>query len=287
MDKTALARQNRRLDRLRQQGVRRTTVFVHEECRWLLDFLRPHLADPAKAAMLSALLGDAGATKPKNVCKVSQLSPFRYPGGKTWLVPEVRRWVASLKIKPSAFVEPFAGGAIMALTAASEGWADRVLLSEIDEDVASIWRTIFHGKTSDVQWLCRRINEFEISMENVRGVFDGRARSTHDKAFKALLKNRMQRGGIMSSGAGLLKAGEGGRGLMSRWYPQTLIKRIHDLRSLRDTVSFEQIDAFEMIERNARDENAVFFIDPPYTAGKTSAGRRLYNHCDVTMSACS
>ena len=25
-----------------------------------------------------------------NVAKVQQLSPLRYPGGKTWLVPEIR-----------------------------------------------------------------------------------------------------------------------------------------------------------------------------------------------------
>lgn len=30
-----------------------------------------------------------------NVASVPQRSPFRYPGGKTWLVPTARRWFSS------------------------------------------------------------------------------------------------------------------------------------------------------------------------------------------------
>ena len=35
-----------------------------------------------------------------NVASGKQLSPFRYPGGKTWLVPTVRSWLKSLPNKP-------------------------------------------------------------------------------------------------------------------------------------------------------------------------------------------
>jgi len=28
-----------------------------------------------------------------NVASVPQRSPFRYPGGKTWLIPTVRQWL--------------------------------------------------------------------------------------------------------------------------------------------------------------------------------------------------
>ena len=48
-----------------------------------------------------------------NVASVPQRSPFRYPGGKTWLVPCVRQWLQSLEKRPTVLVEPFAGGAII------------------------------------------------------------------------------------------------------------------------------------------------------------------------------
>ena len=37
---------------------------------------------------------DVSPTEPVNVASVPQRSPFRYPGGKTWLVPYVRSWLA-------------------------------------------------------------------------------------------------------------------------------------------------------------------------------------------------
>lgn len=285
MDSTALQRQNRRINRLKEQGVTRTTVLVHQKCKPALDDLRQHFVDPGKAEALSALIIQLqGKTKPTNVAQVRQLSPFRYPGGKTWLVPEVRKWLMSSPIKPSVFVEPFAGGAMAGLSAASEGLVHRVILSELDVDVAAVWQTIFHEKDVDVNWLCRQINNFEVTLDNVKSILDRNPRAIRAKAFRTIIKNRMQRGGIMASGAGLVKSGEAGKGLNSRWYPETLVKRIEALQALRGTITFERSDAFDVINRYANDPNAFFFIDPPYTAGGKKAGKRLYTHNEIDHS---
>lgn len=110
-DATALQRQNRRIECLKEQGVTRSTVLVHHECKPALEGLRHHFVDPLKADALASLAAQLQDKKtPTNVAQVRQLSPFRYPGGKTWLVPEVRKWLTASKAKPSVFVEPFAGG---------------------------------------------------------------------------------------------------------------------------------------------------------------------------------
>ena len=119
-DATALQRQNRRIERLKEQGVTRATVLVHSECKPALEGLRHHFVDPDKAQALASLVEQLHDKKaPTNVAQVRQLSPFRYPGGKTWLVPEVRKWLTASKITPSVFVEPFAGGAMAGLSAAA------------------------------------------------------------------------------------------------------------------------------------------------------------------------
>src|SRR5438876_4319363 len=59
---------------------------------------------------------DVEMHKPVNVASVPQRSPFRYPGGKTWLVPYIRSWLASKKSAVCILVEPFAGGGIVGLT---------------------------------------------------------------------------------------------------------------------------------------------------------------------------
>lgn len=282
MDKTALKRQNRRIERLKAKGVTRSTVLVHEQCRPALDSLRPHFVDPAKALALNSLLERLhGKIKPTNIAQVKHLSPFRYPGGKTWLVPEVRQWIETSKQRPSVFVEPFAGGAMAGLTVAAENLAGRVFLCELDDDVAAVWKTIFCGTDADVFSLSRKIESFDVTLENVRAVLNGQPKSTGDMAFRTIIKNRMQRGGIMATGAGLVKEGEAGRGLRSRWYPETLVKRIETLRGLKDRIDFECGDAFDVVHRFDDDPDAFFFVDPPYTAGGKKAGSRLYTHNEI------
>lgn len=281
-DTTALQRQNRRIERLKEQGVTRTTVLIHNECRPALEGLRQHFVDPVKAEALASLVAQLHNKKIlTNVAQVRQLSPFRYPGGKTWLVPEVRKWLTGSKITPSIFVEPFAGGAMAGLSAAAEGLAKHVFLGELDSDVAAVWQTIFHGTDSDVAWLCKQIISFDVTLENVRTILEANPTRVRAQAFRTIVKNRMQRGGIMAAGAGLVKAGEAGRGLNSRWYPETLVRRIEVLQAMRDRITFEQADAFNLVQRYADDPDAFFFIDPPYTAGGKKAGKRLYTHNEI------
>jgi DNA adenine methylase len=246
----------------------------------------PVLAYPKMAAPFDLLTETLDSlAKPTNVAQVRQLSPFRYPGGKTWLVPEIRKWLKASGKDGSIFVEPFAGGAMAGLTAAAEGLCEKVVLGEIDDDVAAVWQTIFHSPRSEVNWLCHQIRSFDVTLPNVREVLDSPASTRLTRAFRTIVKNRMQRGGIMAPGAGLVKEGEAGKGLRSRWYPDTLAKRIEALFQLRRKISFVQRDAFDMIQTFANDPTAMFFVDPPYTAGGKRAGSRLYSHNDVDHEA--
>lgn len=118
---------------------------------------------------------------------------------------------------------------------------------------------------------------FELTRANVLEVLSSRPGSQRERAFATLLRNRVQRGGIMAPGAGLVKHGEDGRGLRSRWYPQTLARRIRAIAMQRHRISFVEGDGLEVIESHVDREDAAFFIDPPYTV----AARRLYRCWEV------
>jgi len=81
----------------------------------------------------------------------------------------------------------------------------------------------------------------------------------------------------MAAGAGLIKTGENGRGLMSRWYPETLARRIREINHLKDRLTFVEGDGFNLLEEQKADKDVVFFIDPPYTL----AARRLYTKWEI------
>jgi DNA adenine methylase len=137
-----------------------------------------------------------------------------------------------------------------------------------------VWQAIFSGHA---EWLATRIEQFQLTRQNVSEVLERADLSHRDQAFATILRNRVQRGGIMAPGAGLVKNGENGRGLQSRWYPETLARRIREIALERQRFSFFEGDGFEAIRRHADVEEAAFFIDPPYTA----AARRLYSHWNI------
>jgi DNA adenine methylase len=213
-----------------------------------------------------------------NVASVAQLSPFRYPGGKTWLIPRVIRWLLDQARRPAQLIEPFAGGGIVSLTAANMKLADHVTMVELDPDVASVWNTML---SDDAEWLANEIVSFCLTSENVKARLQTLATSVRERGFQTILRNRVYHGGILAPGSGVIKFGENGRGIASRWYPETLRKRIMKVASLRDGVTFINGDGIQSMRDNAHRTDTVFFIDPPYTAAGKKAGSRLYTHSEL------
>lgn len=181
-------------------------------------------------------------------------SPFRYPGGKSWLVPHVLGWLANLP-RPKVFVEPFAGGASCGLAVLEAGAADHLLLVEKDRNVAAVWQAIL---SPDWEALCARIMAFNPTPENVQA-----AVNDQNVAFRTLVRNRFSFSGIMH-GSGYSKE--------HRWYPQTLVQRISILAAARKHITIYATDGLTVMRGLAHQPRHVFFIDPPYP----TAGKRLY-----------
>lgn len=210
-----------------------------------------------------------------NVASVPQRSPFRYPGGKTWFVPTFRQWMGQFASQSTTLIEPFTGGGIISLTAAFEDLASKVLMVELDDEIAAVWETII--TLGDGAWLANQIMDFNLTQENARAKIEQMDIGVKERAFVTILKNRIYHGGILANGSGMLKNGENGKGIASRWYPQTLKKRIENIDLIRSRIEFLHTDGFAVIEQFGKDKNCVFFVDPPYTV----AGKRLYTHFDI------
>lgn len=216
--------------------------------------------------------------RPVNVASVPHRSLFRYPGGKTWFIPRLRDWLKSKCPKPKLLVEPFLGGGIVSLTAAFENLAESIIMVELDDEIAAVWKTIISGNGG---WLANRILHFEMTKENAVHELNRIPTNVGEKAFQTIIKNRTFHGGILAAGAGFLKNGESGKGIRSRWYPATLAKRINDISLILPKLHFHHGDAFKIIDQHTDNPDAAFFIDPPYTAGGKNAGNRLYTHSGI------
>lgn len=212
-----------------------------------------------------------------NVACVPQRSPLRYPGGKTWLIPHIREWLA--RSKPSILFEPFAGGGIVSLTAVMEGFVDLAVMIELDHDVAAFW----HSALRDSRGLASAIKEFKPTRDVLCSWDADEPRSVREHGFRTLVLNRTRRAGILAQGASFMRVGENGKGLLSRWYPETLATRLSDIADHADKIVFCEGDGMRLLPPllHGWGKRAAVFLDPPYTAGGKKAGARLYANSTI------
>ena len=211
-----------------------------------------------------------------NVASVPQRSPLRYPGGKTWLIPHVEAWLSRHDHPHGWLLEPFCGGGIVSLSAVMEGWVRQCVMTEIDRDVAAFWHAVLRHGTD----LSRMVKQFRVSRDEVESLSRALPRGVLERGFRTLVLNRTRRGGILAPGAAFAKNGENGKGLASRWYPQTIADRIEAISAHADRIRFMEGDGMDLLEvmLGRGDRSVAVFADPPYTAGGKRAGRRLYAH---------
>ncbi len=212
-----------------------------------------------------------------NVAQVPQRSPLRYPGGKTWLIPHVRVWLRH--VQPTLLVDPFCGGGIVSLTAVMEGLVERCIMLDLDPDVAAFW----HAVLREGEVLAQRVEAFEPTKEQVEALMRMVPTSILDHGFRTLVLNRTRRSGILAPGAALIRQGENGQGLSSRWYPDTLARRIRAIQPFAERIVFAQGDALALLPLLLQGwgRRAALFVDPPYTAGGKRAGKRLYSYHEL------
>ena len=87
-------------------------------------------------------------------------SPLRYPGGKSELYNLVYALIAQYGSDVDTYVEPFAGGAAIALGLLINHQVERIIINDINVGVYSFWNSV----CNDTDNLLRLIKETEIEL---------------------------------------------------------------------------------------------------------------------------
>ena len=69
-------------------------------------------------------------------------SPLRYPGGKSKIAPLVNLIMNNAGIKHGTYIEPFAGGAGVALSLLFTEKVNRIVINDYDRAIYSFWHSI-------------------------------------------------------------------------------------------------------------------------------------------------
>ncbi len=89
-------------------------------------------------------------------------SPLRYPGGKVKLYPFMEQLIRQNTVDPPIYVEPFAGGAGLALELLFNGNVERIMINDLDQTIYSFWYSITNEETFYL--FINRVNEVDINI---------------------------------------------------------------------------------------------------------------------------
>ncbi len=193
-------------------------------------------------------------------------SPLRYPGGKRRLVNAVAKLLEWNDLKDIHYVEPYAGGASIALALLFEQYASFIHLNDLSRPVFAIWHMILN----DVDTLCHRIMTTNVTMDEwkkQRSVYKVQDRADiEDLGFAALFLNRTNRSGVIGGGVIGGKKQKGDWGLDARFNKEELIRRIQKIWRHRTRIKLYQMDALDFANNviPSLGKNSFSFFDPPY-----------------------
>ena len=164
------------------------------------------------------------------------------------------------------YVEPFAGGAAVALSLLLEGYSSTVHLNDLSRPIFAFWHCVLHSNEE----LCSKIEEATVDMDQwyyQKAIYEKAGESDlADLGFATLFLNRTNRSGILAGGVIGGKGQKGNYALDCRFGKPELIRRIQAIGRHRERISIYCEDAQNFIEDMAGElgRRAFFFIDPPY-----------------------
>ena len=193
-------------------------------------------------------------------------SPLRYPGGKNKLSAFIAKICIDNKIN-GHYVEPYSGGASVALFLLLEGFVNKITLNDKDKSIFAFWYSVLNH----TEELCDLIENATLTVNEWRKQRNIQKNKEDSEllelGFSTFYLNRTNRSGIIN--AGLIGGIEqNGNYLMNcRFNKKDLIERILLIASRkRDILLFREdaIDLIDIIQDQAEDNNIIFYFDPPY-----------------------
>lgn len=193
------------------------------------------------------------------------LSPLRYPGGKGRLAPFLAGLIRAQMPRPTGYLEPFAGGAGVALRLLVNEEVRFIHINDLDPGIAALWRCVFFNTEA----LIHRIESAAINMEawhQASEVYRNPSRhSDLDVGFATFFLNRCNRSGILTARpiGGLNQAGRWR--IDARFNRDDLANRVRFLGQFRRRVTVSQQDARHVLQDvSDSNEELIAYVDPPY-----------------------
>jgi DNA adenine methylase len=198
--------------------------------------------------------------------RLIHFTPLRYPGGKGKLAAYIKRLMKENRLLDGEYVEPYAGGAAIALELLFHEYVSRIHINDISRPLHAFWKSVL----CHTEELSRLVIDTHLTVQ----AWDKQKRildASHDQddlalGFATFFLNRTNRSGILNGGI------IGGREQMGPWKIDArfngpeLVHRIKAIAGMKDRISLTRQDALKLLKAGVGrwPERTLIYLDPPY-----------------------
>jgi DNA adenine methylase len=214
------------------------------------------------------------------------VTPLRYPGGKGRLTQTVIDILRANNLVGGHYVEPYAGGAAIALSLLTLEYASHVHINDLNRSIHAFWKSVLE-ETDD---LCRLISSKRISMaewRRQRAVQSDPDASTLELAYSTFYLNRCNRSGIILGGVIGGKDQQGPWKIDARFNKKELMARVEWIATLNHRITLHNLDAAALIDTvlPTIPRRSLIYLDPPYYVKGKGLYEDHYQHQDHAVIA--
>lgn len=201
-------------------------------------------------------------------------TPLRYPGGKSKLAAYVKAIIRENKLYDGEYIEPYAGGAGIALELLFQEYVEKVHINDFSEPVYAFWKSVLN----DTEELCRLVKDTRLSVaswDRQKRVFSNPSKHSYlELGFATFFLNRTNRSGILNGGIIGGRDQTGPWKIDARYNADELIFRIESIARMKRRIRLTRSDALALLRFGLPrwPKKALIYLDPPYY----EQGRELY-----------
>ena len=209
-------------------------------------------------------------------------SPLRYPGGKGKLASFMEYMIDQLGHRGGTYIEPFAGGAGIAMELLLRNVVSRIVINDYDKAVWSFWRVILTETdrfVEEIRTVPLTMDEWQKQHEILVTQND---KYSFELGFAAFYLNRTNRSGIIKGGV------IGGQEQAKDWKMdvrfkrEELVTRIQRIAARKKDIKLYNKDVNSFIKNYVPlyEENALIYFDPPYFRKGQQLYMNFFNYKD-------
>lgn len=222
------------------------------------------------------------AVSPATPRRLVHYTPLRYPGGKAKLAAFVKQIIELNGLTDGHYVEPYAGGAGIALELLFHEYVSHIHINDVSKHVHSFWKSAL----DHTERLTKLIRDTPLTVaawdkqKNI--VAHPNDNDVIGLGFATFFLNRTNRSGILNGGIIGGRDQSGPWKIDARYNAAELVFRIESIAKLRDRISLSREDAVDFLRARVGSfpSNTLIYLDPPYYVKGKDLYPDYYTHED-------